>query len=224
MARRMSRQLVALSTAAVATVFSVGYVHTQPAAARLAAADSISTASSSLPAAPRTIASTVRTTTSEAATTSARFTLWPAEPGATSPQGSAGRFADGGRRGERNGRGGDAPSQFLPAPTITPSPVVTGSSAATVTARSSQYRDGTYTGMGENRHGDVQVQVTIAGGRIASAAIAQCGMQYPCSRISMLPGEVLARQNTNVDLVSGATMSSTAYQEAVLQALARATV
>jgi uncharacterized protein with FMN-binding domain len=218
-ARRMSRQLVALSTAAVATVFSVGYVHTQPAAARLAAADSISTASSSLPAAPRTIASTVQTTTSEAATTSARFTLWPAETGATLPQGSAGRFADGGRR---SGRGGEAPSQFLPAPTITPSPVVTGSSAATVTARSSQYRDGTYTGMGENRHGDVQVQVTIAGGRIASAAIAQCGMQYPCSRISMLPGEVLARQNTNVDLVSGATMSSTAYQEAVLQALAKA--
>jgi uncharacterized protein with FMN-binding domain len=211
-ARRMSRQLVALSTAAVATVFSVGYVHTQPAAARLAAADSIATASS-----------TVQTTTSEAATTSARFTLWPAEPGATLPQGSSGRFADGGRRSERNGRGGDAPSQFLPAPTPVPAPAVTGSSAATVTARGSQYRDGTYTGMGENRHGDVQVNVTIAGGRITSAAIARCGMQYPCSRISMLPGEVLARQDTNVDLVSGATMSSTAYQEAVMQALAKAT-
>jgi uncharacterized protein with FMN-binding domain len=34
---------------------------------------------------------------------------------------------------------------------------------------------------------------------------------------------VLARQDTNVDLVSGATMSSTAYQEAVMQALAKAT-
>jgi uncharacterized protein with FMN-binding domain len=219
MARRMSRRLVALSTAAIAAVFSVGYAHTQSAASQLAAADSI-TASSSTSAS----SSAAQTATSDAATTSARFTLSPAYPGDTLPPVGSGRVAENGRRGEGDRGGGSAPNPFLPAPTAVPAPPVTGDSAATVTARTTQYRDGSYTGMGENRHGDVKVTVTIAGGRIAAAPISQCGMQYPCSRIAMLPGQVLARQNTDVDLVSGATMSSTAYQEAVLQALAEAAV
>jgi len=59
----------------------------------------------------------------------------------------------------------------------------------------------------------------IAGGRIVGAAIANCGMQFPCSVIAMLPGQVLARQSTAVDLVSAATLSSTAYRSAVQHAL-----
>jgi uncharacterized protein with FMN-binding domain/ribosomal protein S9 len=220
-ARRMSRRLVVISTAAIATVFSVGYVHTQPAEERLAAADSIIT-SSSTQVAGSTGGHTVQTTASEAATTSALFTLSPALPGDTQAPVASGPLAADGRRNERGGRGDGGFRQSLPAPTAVPAPVVTGTTAATVTANSTRYRDGSYTGMGENRHGDVQVTVTIAGGRIVGAPIAQCGMQYPCSRIAMLPGQVLARQSTDVDLVSGATMSSTAYQEAVLQALAKA--
>lgn len=222
MARRMSRRLVALSSAAIATVFSVGYVHTQPAAARLAAADSITTTSSTLRG-DASMNNTVQTTTSDAVTTSALFTLSPAFPDTTLPPVIPGPIADGGRRSGHTGRG-DAQNQAPPAPTAVPAPVETGNSAATVTVSSTQYHDGSYTGMGENRHGDVEVTVTIAGGRIAGAPISQCGMQYPCSRIAMLPGQVLARQSTEVDLVSGATMSSTAYQEAVLQALAKAAV
>ena len=217
----MSRRLVALSTAAIATVFSVGYVHTQPAAARLAVADSVPTSTSTLPG-DTALRSTVQTTTSETASTSALFTLSPAYPDATLPPVSPGQIAEGGRRNERTGRGDGTSNRSLPAPTAIPAPVITNNIAATATASSAQYRDGSYTGIGENRHGDVEVTVTIAGGRIAGAPISQCGMQYPCSRIAMLPGQVLARQNTDVDLVSGATMSSTAYQEAVMQALAKA--
>ncbi len=96
------------------------------------------------------------------------------------------------------------------------------SSTAAATSSVGQYRDGIYTGTGMNRHGDLEVSVTIKNGRIASANISRCGMQYPCSRIAMLPGQVVSRQSTDVDIVTGATMSTEAYQEATQQALAQA--
>lgn len=207
MARRMSRRLVAISTAAIATVFSIGYVHTQPAAAQLAAADS--------PA----IGTPARGQFARAASAPATATPAALVPAFTPAPFPARRsdHSEGSRQRDR--ANSDSPRFLRPAPTRTPAPTIT----ATGTAPVAHYRDGSYTGMGENRHGDVQVTVTISSGRIASAAIFDCGMQYPCSRIAMLPGEVLSRQSTDVDLVSGATMSSTAYQDAVLQALAKAT-
>ena len=213
MARRMSRRLVALSTAAIATVFSIGYVHTQPAANQLAAADMLTTTTppGSANSLPTFVPSVIPTTATSVPSTSGAVLPLPTVRARRSGEGDGG--------GDRARRSGDAPRFLRPAPTLTPVTTTTAPGAATV----AHYRDGSYSGMGENRHGDVQVTVTISGGRIASAAISDCGMQYPCSRIAMLPGEVLSRQSINVDLVSGATMSSTAYQDAVLQALAKAT-
>ena len=45
----------------------------------------------------------------------------------------------------------------------------------------------------------------------------------PCSKIAALPGQVVAQQSGTVDLVSGATDSSEAYQGAIRNALAKAT-
>jgi uncharacterized protein with FMN-binding domain len=84
------------------------------------------------------------------------------------------------------------------------------------------YRDGTYTGWGYSRHGDIQASVVIQDGRIFSAEIAQCLTRYSCSWISHLPGQVISRQSPEVDYVSGATQSTDAYYGAVVEALNKA--
>ncbi len=84
------------------------------------------------------------------------------------------------------------------------------------------WKDGTYLGWGTSRHGDIQAAVVIEGGRIASATIAQCRTRYSCSVIDRLPPEVAQRQSPEVDYVSGATQSANAFYYAVVEALAQA--
>jgi len=86
----------------------------------------------------------------------------------------------------------------------------------------SEYKDGTYLGWGHCRHGDIQASVVIAGGRIASATIAQCLTRYSCSVIDKLPPEVAQRQSPDVDTISGATQSGDAFYYAVTDALLQA--
>ena len=85
-----------------------------------------------------------------------------------------------------------------------------------------QYKDGTYLGWGTSRHGDIQAQVVIEGGRIASATIAQCLTRYSCSVIDKLPPQVAERQSPETDYVSGATQSTNAFYYAVVEALSKA--
>ena len=106
------------------------------------------------------------------------------------------------------------------AATASPSP--TAAPTAPPAANASGLRDGTFTGSGSNRRGDLSVAVTIQGGRITGAQITAYDMYYPASRISRLPGEVVDRQSANVDMVSGATYSASAFKQAVAQALAQA--
>lgn len=84
------------------------------------------------------------------------------------------------------------------------------------------YKDGTYLGWGTCRHGDIQASVLIEGGRIASAAIAQCLTRYSCSWIADLPPQVVSRQSAEVDFVSGATQSTNAFYYAIAEALSKA--
>ncbi len=88
--------------------------------------------------------------------------------------------------------------------------------------KAAQWKDGTYFGWGTSRHGDIQAQVVIEGGRIASATIAQCLTRYSCSVIAKLPPEVAERQSPEVDYVSGATQSTDAFYYAVVEALSKA--
>ncbi len=85
-----------------------------------------------------------------------------------------------------------------------------------------QYKDGTYTGWGTSRHGDIQATVVIEAGRIASATISRCLTRYSCSWIAALPPQVVSRQSPEVDYVSGATQSTNAFYYAVVEALAKA--
>jgi uncharacterized protein with FMN-binding domain len=84
------------------------------------------------------------------------------------------------------------------------------------------YKDGTYTAWGYSRHGNIQVAVTIEGGKIAEAPIWLCRTRYPCSWVEHLPGQVVKRQSPDVDYVSGATESANAFYDAVVEALAKA--
>ncbi len=79
---------------------------------------------------------------------------------------------------------------------------------ATAAAVTSAYKDGIYTGSGSSRAGDITAAVTVQGGQIIAARITGSTTHYPTSRISQLPGEVVAAQGTNIKLVSGATYSS----------------
>jgi uncharacterized protein with FMN-binding domain len=84
------------------------------------------------------------------------------------------------------------------------------------------WKDGTYTGWGYSRHGDIEASVAIEGGRIASATISQCRTRYSCSVIDRLPPQVAQRQSPDVDYVSGATQSADAFYGAVVAALNKA--
>lgn len=84
------------------------------------------------------------------------------------------------------------------------------------------YKDGSYSGWGTSRHGDIEATVVIEGGRIASARISQCWTRYPCTWITKLPPQVAERQSPEVDYVSGATQSTNAFYYAVVEALRKA--
>ncbi|MCX5764637.1 MAG: FMN-binding protein, partial [Gemmatimonadetes bacterium] len=83
----------------------------------------------------------------------------------------------------------------------------------------SQWHDGSYTGWGTSRHGDIEATVVVADGRIVSAQISRCLTRYSCSWIAHLQQQVVVRQSADVDFVSGATQSTNAFYYAVVEAL-----
>jgi len=117
----------------------------------------------------------------------------------------------------------DTATQASPVNASTGSDHTASSSANTSSTNnlaSSVYKDGTYTGSGYDRRGEVDVAVTIAGGKISDVQIANYDMHYSESYIDpVLLQEVVQQQSPNVDIVSGATSSSEDFQAAVQQAL-----
>ncbi|HYW88209.1 MAG TPA: FMN-binding protein [Chloroflexota bacterium] len=106
-----------------------------------------------------------------------------------------------------------SPAAPAPAPTV---------SSGTTTQTAGGYKDGTYTGQGTSRRGDVWVSVQVQGGQIANVTITRSTLQYPLRDIASLPSEVVQRQSAQVDIVSRATYSSMAFRGAVTQALSAA--
>jgi uncharacterized protein with FMN-binding domain len=85
-----------------------------------------------------------------------------------------------------------------------------------------KYKDGSFLGWGRSAHGNIQASVVIENGRISQTVIARCETAYSCDWIARLPGQVLSRQDPAVDVVSGASDSSYAFQDAVSAALFKA--
>jgi uncharacterized protein with FMN-binding domain len=219
--KKIANNLVALGSAAVLTVYTAGYLRTRSAAERFAAK------------------TTPRRTDEPALAIAARV----APPAAAAPN-------VGGAQATRmvSPRSSPAPIAVLHSvprsePTEPPAaPFSAAPSAVTandptapegdqrtaeppavaMAAQQDQYKDGTYSGWGSCRHGDIQASVVVEGGRIVSATIAQCLTRYSCSWIAALPSQVVSRQSVSVDYVSGATQSTDAFADAVTDALSKA--
>jgi uncharacterized protein with FMN-binding domain len=229
--KRVSNGLVALSSAAVLTVYTAGYLRTRPAAARFAVAAERrfagpATATAAPPPAPTQPAVVIpEPGTGAAATispTPKRVVTQPPRRSATTRRSTTSTAV---------APAAPAPTPELPAaavpvtdPSVTAAPVTDPSvtAAPPPAPPKTQYRDGTYLGWGSCRHGDIQASVVVEEGRIMSATIAQCLTRYSCSWIAALPPQVVSRQSPNVDYVSGATQSVNAFYDAVVDALNKA--
>ena len=84
------------------------------------------------------------------------------------------------------------------------------------------YKDGSYTGSGNSRHGGMNVTAVIKGGKITSANVTGCSTRYPCSDVNQLIRAAVSQQSVPVNHVSGATDSSKAYKQALTGALTSA--
>ncbi|HTX90853.1 MAG TPA: FMN-binding protein [Anaerolineales bacterium] len=110
---------------------------------------------------------------------------------------------------------GAVPTDTLPAPTATQPP-----------AQAGLYKNGTYSGPEVNAYyGLVQVQVVIQDGKIANVAF----LDYPHDRrtsqyinsqaMPWLTQEAIQAQSANVDIISGATLTSEAFIQSMQAAL-----
>ncbi len=102
--------------------------------------------------------------------------------------------------------------------------------AATANATQQKYRDGQYMGSVQDAYyGNVQVEATIQGGQIMAVDF----LQYPNTHgtsiyinsqaMPMLKSEAIQAQSSKVDILSGATFTSQAYQASLADALSQAT-
>ncbi len=201
---RMTVSLVALSGAAIASVYAVGYFNTNSAATELTSGNLAT--DNPVPASQQPVGSTAPPATDPTA-----------QPRLQRPSGRDGERGE----GERDGapaQQGQAPAGTSP----TQPPRATPPAAGGRQAQASGLRDGSYTGVGNSRHGGMEVTVVVKGGKLVSANVTGCGTRYPCSKVNPLVSEVVNRQGPPVDYVSGATDSSMAYIQAVRSALGQA--
>jgi len=118
-----------------------------------------------------------------------------------------------------------APTETQQSSSTPPPPPPAGSSAAT----RGQYKDGTYTGSPADAfYGNIQVDVTVTNGKISDVQF----LQYPNDRgtsvminqqaMPYLRQEAIQTQSSPVDIVSGATDSSGAFNQSLASALNQA--
>jgi len=99
------------------------------------------------------------------------------------------------------------------------------SSSSQKAATSSKYKDGTYEGSGNGfRRGITTVSVTVKSDKVTDIQVVSTGDDAPffnraCDSVI---SEILSKQSTNVDAVSGATFSSNGIMSAVADALSSA--
>ena len=123
-----------------------------------------------------------------------------------------------------------------PMPAPTPAPVATPPKKTTPTPAPTPlpqpkglYVDGSYTGsVADAYYGNVQVQAVISGGRLTDVQF----LQYPNTHstsvyinnqaMPYLTQEAIQAQSANVNIVSGATDTSMAFQQSLAVALAQA--
>lgn len=103
------------------------------------------------------------------------------------------------------------------------------SGSGTPPGSATTYKDGTFTGsVADAYYGNVQVQATISGGKITNVAFLQHPDTHETSVIinqqamPYLQQEALQAQSANVQIISGATFTSQAFQQSLQAALQQA--
>jgi uncharacterized protein with FMN-binding domain len=114
-------------------------------------------------------------------------------------------------------------------PTTTPPSGNPPTGAASGSAASAaQYKDGTYPGIvADAFYGKLQTVVTIQGGMITDVTFPQAPSgghsgEVSAQALPILKQETIATQSANVNVVSGATQDSQAFQQSLASALAQA--
>ena len=89
---------------------------------------------------------------------------------------------------------------------------------------SAKYKAGTYTGTAEGRNGAVEVTVKLSSSKITSVAVTKHEETPGISdaAIKDIPAAIVKSQSTDVDAISGATITSDAIIKATKAALASA--
>ena len=112
----------------------------------------------------------------------------------------------------------------------TPTPTSPGASPTpTPTTSAGKFKDGSYTGpVTDAVYGKIQVKAVISGGKLTDVIF----LQFPDSpghttevsnfALPQLKSEAIVAQSANVDIVSGATQDSEAFQQSLAAALAQA--
>jgi uncharacterized protein with FMN-binding domain len=120
---------------------------------------------------------------------------------------------------------GQSKNQFARPANPTAEPVTQAAPALTAGSQG-QFKNGTFTGARENAfYGQVQVQVVIQDGKISNVQF----LDYPKDRrtsarsnsiaIPYLQSEAIQAQSANVDIISGATLTSEAFMASLQTAL-----
>lgn len=109
-------------------------------------------------------------------------------------------------------------------PAAPPSPPATPAVADSATPPAQKpavrpLKDGSFFGYGSSRHGDLEVKIEVVDRRIVHVEISRCLTRYSCNWIEALPDQVVARQTADVDIISGATVSSDCFYMAVMDAM-----
>jgi uncharacterized protein with FMN-binding domain len=110
-----------------------------------------------------------------------------------------------------------------------PARLIKTSMKSTAAAKRVGFADGTYTGpVTDAYYGPIQIQALIQGGRLAALRV----LRYPSDRrtsirinrqaLPMLRDEAIMAQSANVDIISGATLTSRAFIQSLGGALRQA--
>jgi len=181
---KISNDLVAASCAAVLVVYTAGYLRTRDAARRFethakAPRPAARTEPAAASPAPPVTAAPAPSLTPHVPEPPARVTARKPIPEAAVPQ-----VAQVAAPSSPDGPHAIAPVPLPAEETTVAMPIAITRTPAYPAAP--KWRDGTYTGLGDSPHGDIEARVIIRDGRIVEAAIATCDTRYPCEVINPL--------------------------------------
>jgi uncharacterized protein with FMN-binding domain len=142
----------------------------------------------------------------------------------------SGASTGGGSSTATTGGGSTPPGSTPPASTLRPNATSSTGGATPRPTSSAGSTSGTKTFTGslvDTRYGPVQVQITVSNGKITNVSATQLPNGGRSGNISayaapILSGEAMAAQSAQINLVSGATYTSSAYEQSLQAALDQA--